>query len=71
MAAVTITFTFLVSAKANPLLEENIVAKKSSVAKPELEQSAKNVLHLMQPAAEDFVKNVLEDFRSRLSDGTL
>ena len=71
MAPATIAFAFLFSVEANPLLQETAVDKKSSVAKPELEQSAKNVLHLMQPAAEDFVKNVLEDFRSRLSDGTL
>ena len=64
-------FAFLVLAEASPLLQETAVGKKSSVAKPELEQSAKNVLHLMQPLAEDFVKKVLEDFRSRLSDGTL
>ena len=77
MAAATFAFAFLLLAEANPLLEKNAIAKKStaakksSVAKLELEESVKNVLHLMQPPAEDFVKNVLEDFRSQLSDGTL
>jgi len=77
MAAATFAFAFLLLAEANPLLEENAVAKgkkstaakQASAAKLELEQSDKNVLHLMQTPAEDFVKNVLEDFRSQLSDG--
>ena len=64
MAALVFTI-FLVSVEASAIGKQE--SAKHLIGPAEL--SAKQALHRMEPA-EDFVKDVVDEFRKRLSDGS-
>ena len=66
MAALVFTL-FLVSVEAKASAIGKQESAKHLVGPAEL--SAKQALHRMEPA-EDFVKDVVDEFRKRLSDGS-
>ena len=67
MAALVFTL-FLVSVEAKASAATGKQESAKHLVEP-AELSAKQALHRMEPA-EDFVKDVVDDFRKRLSDGS-